>query len=433
MRGPQELVDRQQFLQPVSAVLQGARVAREAAGIARGVDHARHLRARQLGRLRGRAGARRIEQHGVEAIELRRRQRIAEEIAALDGHPPAQPACRRFGRGNGRLVALEQRDLSWPADRQRAHAGKQIGKTRRIAGPFRDRGAHGLLGALGRLQEGPGRRLDARLAEQKKRRAAHDDGLGRRPVAPAQPRQVGAFGQRHQRLAPFQRQVEALVRPQQQVDAAVGLVHHGIGRPHRPAGSTQGRPQRLQKRAKGRPGDDADADIDDARARALVEAGKHAPALPAQHEVGAAPLAGRADQRRFEARRVDAALRQRAGDQLDLPGGVGVATPMLQGAAAADLEVRAGRRLAMARRREDFHQVGGDALAALVARLGLDGLARQGEGHEVAPPLVLGDAIAAGADLQDVERDAHRVSPASSWPAASRRPAGRPRSSPADG
>ena len=167
------------------------------------------------------------------------------------------------------------------------------------------------------------------------------------------------------------------------------------------------RPQRLQKRAEGRPRDDADADIDDARARALVEAGQHAPALPAQHEVGATPLARRADQGRFEARRVDAALRQRAGDQLDLPGRVGVAPPVLQGAAAADLEVRAGRRLAMARRRQDFHQIGGDALAALVARLGLDGLARQGEGHEVALSLMFGDAIAARADLQDVERDTH--------------------------
>jgi hypothetical protein len=31
---PPELIDRQKFLQPVSAVLQGARVAGEAAGIA---------------------------------------------------------------------------------------------------------------------------------------------------------------------------------------------------------------------------------------------------------------------------------------------------------------------------------------------------------------------------------------------------------------
>jgi hypothetical protein len=93
-------------------------------------------------------------------------------------------------------------------------------------------------------------------------------------------------------------------------------------------------------------------------------------------------------------------------------------TPMLQGAAAADLEVRAGRRLAMTRRREDFHKIGRDALAALVARLGLDRLARQCEGNEIAPPLMLGDAIAAGADLLDFESHpsqllAGRISPTS--------------------
>src|SRR5579864_9056576 len=44
MHRPQELVDGQQFLQPVPAVLQGARIAREAAVIARGIDDPRHLR-----------------------------------------------------------------------------------------------------------------------------------------------------------------------------------------------------------------------------------------------------------------------------------------------------------------------------------------------------------------------------------------------------
>ena len=139
--------------------------------------------------------------------------------------------------------------------------------------------------------------------------------------------------------------------------------------------------------------------------RPLVETRQHASTLATQDEVGPTPLAGRADERRLEARGVDAALLQGPRDQLDLPARVGVAPPVLQGATAAHREVRARRRFAMPRRRQHFHEIGRDSLAALVARLGLDRLARQGEGHEVAPPLEFGDAVAARADLPDVERD----------------------------
>ena len=231
MRGPQELVDRQQFLQPVSALLQGcARRARSCRDRTRRRPRAApsSAPARPTARPRRRAadraarhrshrapppsadcgrdrGARRSPAHPVGAPPLRPRQRSACHSRTATTFP---------GRPIDSAPTPANRSAS--RDASPAHS--------------RDRGAHGLLGAPGGLQEGPGRRLDAGLAKQKKRRAAHDDGLGRRPVAPAQPRQVGAFGQRHQRLAPFQRQVETLVRPQQQVDAAVGLVHHGIGR-----------------------------------------------------------------------------------------------------------------------------------------------------------------------------------------------------------
>ena len=72
----------------------------------------------------------------------------------------------------------------------------------------------------------------------------------------------------------------------------------------------------------------------------------------------------------------------------------------------------------MARWRQDFDEIGCDSLAALVAWRGLDRLAGQREGHEIAPPLMVGDAIAAGADLQDVESHpsqlfAGRISPTS--------------------
>src|SRR5471030_1113977 len=48
MRRPEELVDGHQFLQPISRILQDPRIAREAAGIARGVDDPRHLRQSEL-------------------------------------------------------------------------------------------------------------------------------------------------------------------------------------------------------------------------------------------------------------------------------------------------------------------------------------------------------------------------------------------------
>src|SRR5258708_17169692 len=60
MPRPEELVDGQQFLQPVPAVLQGAGIAREAAGVARAIDDTLHFRSRQLGYLRRRTGTWRI-------------------------------------------------------------------------------------------------------------------------------------------------------------------------------------------------------------------------------------------------------------------------------------------------------------------------------------------------------------------------------------
>src|SRR5580704_13557193 len=199
------------------------------------------------------------------------------------------------------------------------------------------------------------------------------------------------------------------MRPDQQVEAARGLVHHRIRRSALGQHGREARAQRLEQGIETRPHHHAGADIDNLGARALMEAHHHAPALAAQHEVGAPPLARRADERRLEAGRVDAALRQRADDQLDFPRGIGIAPPMLQGAAAADLEVGAGRRLAMARRRQHLHQIGGDPLASFVTRFGLDRLARQREGHEVAPSVEFGDPIAACTDLADVEPDAHIV------------------------
>src|SRR6185437_11152375 len=109
MLRPKELVDGFQFLQPVARVLQQPSVAREAAGIARGVDHLPDLRASDLRDLRCRSRARRIEHDGVKGVELLGQQRVAEEIAALDGEAIAPDlACGSIDGGDRRLVALEQ-------------------------------------------------------------------------------------------------------------------------------------------------------------------------------------------------------------------------------------------------------------------------------------------------------------------------------------
>jgi len=70
MTGPQELIDGFQLLQPVARILHHPRVARETAGIALGIDHPLDLRARDLGDLRRRSCARRIEHDGLERVEL---------------------------------------------------------------------------------------------------------------------------------------------------------------------------------------------------------------------------------------------------------------------------------------------------------------------------------------------------------------------------
>ena len=264
------------------------------------------------------------------------RQRIAEQVAPFRGHAIAADLARRgIDRGDRRLVALEQRQAARPSERQRADAGEQIRELRRIADPGIHRGAHRRLAALGRLQEAARRRLDRGVAQEQQRRAARHDRLGRGAIAPAQAREAGAFGELDQRLPPVDRQVEPPVRPDQHVDPAIRLVRDGIGSRAIRQDFGQRRAQRRKQRRERRPRDHAAADIDDPRAGPFVETGQHPPALAAQHEVDPPPLARLAEQRSLEGRRRHAALLQRALDQADLPGGVGVAPPVLQRAAAA--------------------------------------------------------------------------------------------------
>src|ERR1051326_7766819 len=77
-----ELVDRGDLIEPVAALDENARVAREGRGVARHRDDERHLRTGEPLRLRERALARRIEHDGVERLEFRLPQMPAKKIVA---------------------------------------------------------------------------------------------------------------------------------------------------------------------------------------------------------------------------------------------------------------------------------------------------------------------------------------------------------------
>ena len=112
MRGVFELIHRRHGRQLVTAIDQDFGIAREGRGIAGHRDHQRHLALCQFARLRVRALARRIEDHGVEAFQFRRGERAAEEIALLhrDGFEARRTRRLREGFERGR-VGVDSRDF----------------------------------------------------------------------------------------------------------------------------------------------------------------------------------------------------------------------------------------------------------------------------------------------------------------------------------
>ncbi len=339
MRRPEELVDGHQFLQPVSPVLQGARVAREAAGIARAIDDASALSSAPArptcAAAPARGGSSTTASKASSSLAV---QRIAEEIAPLGRHPiaaqlarrrierPRPPACRfRTARAcrAGRTTASPT-----PANRSASLGASpvQAATAARIACSAR-------LVAC-RKAPGGGSTVTSPSIRSGGRRVTIGSAVG--TVAPAQSRQIGSCRQG---------------RPAPAADRATGRAACADGParrcrcrfrspPHRPprrrAGLDQRCPQRSQQGHRASDGRSHRSPTSTMRGtRPLVEARQHALALAAQHEVHAPPLARRADQRRLESRRLYAALLQRARDEPDLPRGVDIAPPMLQRATAA--------------------------------------------------------------------------------------------------
>ena len=313
MRRPQELVDRQQFLQPVSAVLQGARIAGEAAGIARAVDHRAAPWTAQArphcAAAPARGGSSTTASKASSSVAV---SGLRNEIAAFGRH-----ACRPAGgrpprrRRSLALSLSNKRELAGTTQRQRAQAGKEISQPRRLARPRRRPSARIACSARWvACRKAPGGGSIVGVAEDQQRRASDDDGFGGSHDRPS----TAAPGPRP-RPKPTRASRRSIDRSSRRCGRistsrpVVGFVHDRIGRPA--VGQTRQRGSRATARAARRASGRATTQVPTStisRARPLVEARHDAPALSAQHEVGAAALARRADQRRLEARR----LRRRA-------------------------------------------------------------------------------------------------------------------------
>lgn len=83
MSRPQELVDRRHLLQSEACVDQDAGIACEGHRVAGDANHDLGPGLGDLGRLIGGPGAGRVEDDGVAALQVERRQRAAEQVAGL--------------------------------------------------------------------------------------------------------------------------------------------------------------------------------------------------------------------------------------------------------------------------------------------------------------------------------------------------------------
>ena len=200
MRGPAELVDNLHPVQHIASPCQDARIACKGDRVAGHGRNHRNVRVRQRCRLRFGPGARRVDHHGVKALEFVRFQRASEQVPRFCRHPvqalrlaptPVQ------GRQH-RRIAFHGKDLGCFGKRKAecAGTGEQIHHTARGAdGLFHRRKQGGL--AFGRgLQEGPGRWGDQRLAKALDGHRAQRNHF----AVPGQTRNVEGFrhtGQRH--------------------------------------------------------------------------------------------------------------------------------------------------------------------------------------------------------------------------------------------
>lgn len=151
-----ELVDRHHALDAVAPGHQGRGIAGESAGIAAHRDDPRHRGFGEFGRLGGGAGARRIEDHGIETGEFGRGQGTLEQVADL-GLRLAQAGGARRGadqRRDGGALAVDRRyggALAEP-QRKRADTAEEVGDPLGAADAFADERREGVLAGRGRVK-----------------------------------------------------------------------------------------------------------------------------------------------------------------------------------------------------------------------------------------------------------------------------------------
>ena len=310
------------------------------------------------------------------------------------GRGGQRPAQRPNGLGR-EIGGIDLGDLGQP-EGEGADAAEEVGDADgagRLAG---HEGGHGGFGLRGGLEEGSGRHGDHCRSQAHLRQARLVGDLAIEGDA----REVG------------------LGRPLGQLDAGVGRETAGFplhagdvdietarGQRHMQGGRglrmlekrrrqpLQGRDRRLDRRV----GDRADGDVHQipGLARLVTEPGGLAAAAAGVQRH--APPASRLGGERRQDLGLDLLAGQGSGEAAHLPGEIGLARPVLQGAAAAGPEMRAGRGDALGARFEHLHQ-----LAPLAAAYRQHALTRQGEGHEGRSG---GHAIALAADRLDGQLD----------------------------
>ncbi len=297
-------------------------------------------------RLGAGAGARRVEDHRVEALELGAAERGALEIAGLGAQRRRSPPDERRRRPRPASSDRHRGQHLPPggSERQaeRAAAREQFGDPPGVADRLGHGAADRVLGEAGRLQEGAGRQFDAHARKVDPDRSAGGDRLGRAACGrtPGETREVLVFSECGQASRSASPGASAVVRS---TSRPLSLAVISTSPPRRAIASrasscrSAGSRATISGRATGHWATST---------RACAERTRKPSWTAARHpegEADPAPARGRRDLGRRDRGLVQAASRERLDHGLALPGGVVGGRQMLQLAAAAGAEMPAGR------------------------------------------------------------------------------------------
>ena len=267
-------------------------------GIARDIGDARHRRRGELRHLLLRAGAGRIEHHRLEAVELLRVERPAEEVAMVDEDGRWARLRRRLQRQRRVARAFGGIDLARRAPARRCR-GRRTDRRRCRASPTASRTAatsaaspsavacrkapcgSGTGTPPSVIVTGSGSQRGLRRRSRRRARAGRGRGASAKAVSASAASSPSA-------LTPLEQQVDALVGEREPDPAAPARLQQ-LG---------QQSAQRRDQREQFGPQDMAFAHVDDAVAGLGVEAEQHLLAAPLGPQRGAAAALRRREMRR---------------------------------------------------------------------------------------------------------------------------------------